>query len=361
MLYKAVIMRGTILGIALLSTLAVVSDIAVASTITVTSLNDSGAGSLREAIAGAGIGDTIEFSLAGTIILTGGPLTIGQDLTIIGPTESSLIVNGNAGSEVFNITGGNVALSNLTITNGSRSAGGGILNAGALSITNSSIIANSSSNGEGGGILNVGTLTLVNSTISSNTAYAGAGIANRQGFLTTLVNSTITDNSATDHAGGIRNNNGTVNLTNTILAGNTAPTGPECTGPLTSQGHNLIGNDTGCSFTPLTGDLVGTTGDSIDPLLGPLQDNGGPTLTHALLFGSPAVDTADTGVAPETDQRGVARPQDSASDIGAYELVTSSPVPGVSQWGLIGMAALITGMIVWKIMRRRGHQAAEAF
>jgi hypothetical protein len=71
----------------------------------------------------------------------------------------------------------------------------------------------------------------------------------------------------------------------------------------------------------VNGNLVGTTAAPIDPLLGDLTDNGGPTRTMALLFGSPAIDAGNDAVAPETDQRGVARPQDPASDIGAFELV----------------------------------------
>ena len=82
--------------------------------------------------------------------------------------------------------------------------------------------------------------------------------------------------------------------------------------PITSQGHNIDSGVT-CGFTA-SGDMSST-----GPLLGPLADNGGPTRTRALLLGSPAIDTADNAVCPATDQRGVARPQLAACDIGAFE------------------------------------------
>ena len=87
-------------------------------------------------------------------------------------------------------------------------------------------------------------------------------------------------------------------------------------GSPTSLGYNLIGDDTGCGYTPGTGDLL-----NVDPLLGPLRDNGGDTETHALLPGSPAIDQIPTELCVvDTDQRGVLRPQGSACDVGAYEL-----------------------------------------
>ncbi len=324
-----------------------------AATITVTNLNDSGAGSLRQAIADAAVGETIQFSVTGTILLTGGALTISQDLVIEGP-PTGVVLDGNAATEVFNITAGTVSISDLTITNGNGSAGGGIVNVGNLTLSSSTISNSDASNGEGGGILNVGTLTLVNSTISGNTAFAGGGIANRQNFTVTILNSTISNNSASDHAGGIRNNGGTVNLTNSILGANSAPTGADCTGSPTSAGHNLIGNNDGCNITSATGDLIGNGGAPLDPLLGPLANNSGPTFTHALLAGSPAVGAGDDSAAPTTDQRGVSRPQGAASDIGSFEReVVSVPIPSLSVWGLLGMTSLLAPLLLWKSVRRR--------
>ena len=134
--------------------------------------------------------------------------------------------------------------------------------------------------------------------------------------------------------GGIFNSAGTVNVKNTIVAGNSASSsGPDCSGTPTSQGYNLIGDDTDCSFTPDTGDLVGTGASPIDPLLDALADNGGPTQTHALDPNSPAIDAGNPatpgsgGNACEaTDQRGVARPVGPRCDIGAFEFEAPPPV-----------------------------------
>ena len=126
-------------------------------------------------------------------------------------------------------------------------------------------------------------------------------------------------------------------MLNTIIAANS---GGDCTftGTVTSQGRNLDGDGT-CNLTDGS-DLPGSTA-----LLATLQNNGGPTLTHALLTGSPALDAGDDTSAPATDQRGTARPQGSASDIGAFELAvatpTPTPVPGVGAWGLAAMALVL--------------------
>ena len=105
---------------------------------------------------------------------------------------------------------------------------------------------------------------------------------------------------------------GSLTLVNTIISGNTSSSGNNCSGAITSQGHNLASDGT-CVLVA-TGDLSG-----MDPLLGPLQNNGGSTQTHALLSGSPAIDAGDNKVCPAADQRGVARPQGATCDIGAYE------------------------------------------
>ncbi|MGH2678561.1 MAG: choice-of-anchor Q domain-containing protein, partial [Actinomycetota bacterium] len=123
-----------------------------------------------------------------------------------------------------------------------------------------------------------------------------------------------------NRAGGIgaaTDDPGSVTLQNTLVAGNTAPVGPDCTGQVASLGNNLIGNSTDCDFVAGTGDQVGTGVAPIDPKLGPLADNGGPTPTHALLKGSPAINAGGSGCT-SADQRGAPRKD---CDIGAYERV----------------------------------------
>jgi hypothetical protein len=153
------------------------------------------------------------------------------------------------------------------------------------------------------------TATVTNSTISGNIAAASSPARSAifsNGSLT-LVNSTVVGNDG----GGIRRNSGTVTLINTIVANQVA--GPDChTTSVVSGGDNLDSDGT-CSLSD-TADRPNR-----DPLLGPLQDNGGPTWTHALLPGSPAINAGTNTGCPPTDQRGIERPQGPTCDIGAFE------------------------------------------
>lgn len=267
-----------------------------AATLTVANTNDSGLGSLRQAIADATPGDTINFSVTGTITLTSGELFISKNLTISGPGASSLAISGNNSSRVFNIGSGTVAISGLTIQNGNASLGGA-----------------------GGGIDNGGTLTVTNSTLSGNSASAGGGIVNFGAL--TLANSTLSGNSG---GSGILNSDGSTTLKNAIVA-NSGGNCSVASGTFTSQGHNLSSDGTCASFFTPPSDL-NNTDPALDP--GGLKNNGGPTQTIALQATSPAVDAIPVSectdvnlVAVATDQRGVARPQGPACDIGAFELV----------------------------------------
>ncbi|MBV9676860.1 MAG: hypothetical protein JO185_11035, partial [Acidobacteriaceae bacterium] len=167
-----------------------------AATLTVTNTDDSGAGSLRDTIATASPGDTIQFSVPNpsAITLTSGKLLITKDLTINGPGAARLALDGNRADRVFEISRGvTVTLSGLTIQNGT---GGGIFNFGTLTLTDSTVSGNS-----GGGIVNYGgTATLTNSTVSNN---SGGGISN-EGTLT-LTDSTVSGNSG----GGLNSYNST--------------------------------------------------------------------------------------------------------------------------------------------------------
>jgi hypothetical protein len=203
-------------------------------------------------------------------------------------------------------------------------------------ITNSTI-SNNTALDDGGGIANdqccgVGPTVITNSTISGNSAGSvGGGISNTDEGALELTNVTIYDNSA-EEGGGIENEH-TVSLANTIIAANSPDNcfieGGKGGGTNASQGNNLEDADTCGLGGP--GDQINTGG-----VLGGLGDNGGPTQTHALLAGSPAIDTANPANCPAADQRGVARPQDgdengsSICDIGAYEAEgpVAPPPPG---------------------------------
>jgi hypothetical protein len=214
--------------------------------------------------------------------------------------------------------------------NTSMSGAGGIANGGGATanISNTTISGNVNSGFQGGGIINDGTLTLSNSTVAGNSADGrGGGI----------------------HEGSL----GSLNVINTIIANNAGGNCSIFSGSFVSLGHNLS-NDTSCPLSA-SGDLVNT-----DPQLGPLQDNGGPTLTHALQPGSPAIDAIPVGACTDkygnpitTDQRGVVRPQGSACDIGAFEtesatVATPIPIPNLSLWGVVAMAGLMATTLLWQ-------------
>jgi predicted outer membrane repeat protein len=201
---------------------------------------------------------------------------------------------------------------NSTISGNSAGTSGGGIGGGDLSIVNSTISGNSAA-ASGGGIY--GAATVENSTISGNSAgISGGGIYNNSSLDVTL--STITGNSAPS-GGGIYNV-GSVEVSNTILnAGASGENIFNDGGTVTSLGYNLSSDDGGGYLTG-PGDQINT-----DPLLGPLQDNGGPTLTHALLPGSPAIDAGDPNFTPPpfTDQRDCHfdRVFNGRIDIGAFE------------------------------------------
>lgn len=253
----------------------------------------------------------------------GGIWNYGGTLAI----SSSTIRNNDTfyyGSGIWNY-GGVLTLTNSTVRN--NDAGGyrtgGIANVGGnATLTNSTVNGNISTNQGAGGIVNwAATLTLINSTVSGNTGSGyGGGISNVYSGMVTLVNSTVSGNIDiylnVPFVGGILNDSGTTTLKNTGVVNNGLA---DCSGSITSLGHNLA-SDASCALGG-TGDMNNT-----DPLLGPLANNGGPTMTHALLDGSPAIDAVPLpDCTVSTDQRGVLRPQGAACDIGAFELVLNHP------------------------------------
>lgn len=205
------------------------------TTWTVTSTADSGPGSLRDMIADAGPGDTIDLTgLTGTIALTSGHIFIDKNLTLSGPGADQLTISGNNASRIFWIEGATVTLEELTLKNGRASAGevGGAIinNGGTVTITNSTLSDNTAGL-HGGAIANIGTLTVANSTLSGNQALGGGsgqgGAIFSNGPLT-VVNSTLSGNTATDVGGGIYtccDNDAPLTVINSTLSGNTATNG----------------------------------------------------------------------------------------------------------------------------------------
>ena len=168
-----------------------------------------------------------------------------------------------------------------------------------------------------------GTTTLTDCTVSGNSASSHGGGLYTNGGATTLTNCTVSGNTAGNNGGGLANY-GSVTLGNTIVAGNTASTsGPDAYGTFTSQGNNLIGETDGSSGW-VSSDLTGTIAAPLDPMLGPLANNGGPTQTMALLPDSPAIGAGNVALIPSgvtTDQRGTgySRTVNGTVDIGAFE------------------------------------------
>jgi beta-glucanase (GH16 family) len=356
--------------------------------IAVTNSNDSGSGSLRQALEDIALGGTITVdpSLAGgTIFLSSGPLVPVSDVTIDASAAPGISIDGGATDRVLIVDAGlTVNLSELTVTNGYGfqlagcvlnngdltldqvtvtgclmttdggdfwQGGGGIYNGAGSSLSLfDSTVSNNSSGWAGGGVYaffdtdvfvesstvsgntaidvgggfrGLGDLVILNSTVSGNTstAWHGGGGFFTDG-VTDVINSTVVENLApAGTAGGLfvgtfGDAAATLNVVNSIVGNNAnfgcflAPFGP---GPVEL---NSIGNNV---FTDATCNPVASDQVVADPVIGPLQDNGGPTLTHGLLPGSPAIDTANPAFCPPTDQRGVPRPPGGGCDVGSFE------------------------------------------
>lgn len=244
----------------------------------------------------------------------------------------------------FSVLQGNaiVEVESTTICENSAQQGGGISNDSGVSgyvevdITNSTLNDNSGTNG--GGVANHSddgdaVLEITNSTLSSNSATNGGGVHNNGAtglaFLD-INNSTLSENSAVNFGGAIYNDQvftPPLNIANTILRGGASGGNIDNvgTGRIISLGYNLSSDD-GSGYLTEPGDQINT-----DPMLGPLQDNGGPTFTHQLLNGSPAINAGDPEFTPppQYDQRGPGfdRVVNDRLDVGSFEVQRGIPTP----------------------------------
>ncbi len=232
------------------------------------------------------------------------------------------------------IQGQAVVATASTFDTNSAPIGGAISTGAGTSISQSTFIDNEATSGYGGAFNNDGgPNTVTNSTFNGNfAATAGGAIYDNPGSILAINNSTI----AASASGYGLDNSGTTTLTNTILSGNMPD---NCTGPAvpTSGGHNLDSLHS-CNLSG-AGDISG-----VNPLLGPLANNGGPTQTMSLLAGSPAIDHGSNTTCAPKDQRGVIRPQGGICDIGAYEVKVATFISQGAYDGLVLESGKGTGM-----------------
>ena len=337
--------------------------------------------------------DSIGFAVNGTITLAqaitlnnGGPVEVVGNLDA--DDQPTITLDGGGTTRILEVAYSNhpVRLENLTITNGSANNGGGIFVDGDLLEIHHCTFTNNQAAGYGGAISGGGLIRISDSTFASNQAADGGAIHHGGYYAIFITSSTFAGNQASNNGGGLRGvlfivSNSTFSgnqaggygggiyeggiyswggvISHSTFDGNSAsqggalyttsekkvvvvsdsilansPSGGECAtayaGPLMDGGHNLDSGST-CGFDPVLGSLSNT-----DPLLGPLQDNGGPTLTYALLPGSPAIDAARQELCLESDQRGFAVPVDgdgdgeAECDIGAVEYGSSGQLSVIS-------------------------------
>jgi hypothetical protein len=358
------------------------SPIELSSVIDITSdLTVTGPGATSMVVSGGGMTAAIDVGLAGALSISGvtvedGSAELGGAIQNDGSfTMTDGTISGSSaqqGGGVYNT--GTLTLTNSTVSGNSAGQGGGVYNAGTLTLNASTVSGNSApsdgeidnadlahggrpsdtSRGFGGGLLNFGTADVNDTTLSGDSAtYAGGGILN-EGSLTVststlsgnattsttgqgggifdgadllITSSTVADNRAAE-GGGLIDGGGSATVAGTIIAGSTSG---DCSGSITDAGYNLADDET-CGFTAANNSQSG-----VDPELGPLKNNGGPTETQAPGPDSPALDqipmdTLAGGVAlcPQNDQRGVLRPQATSCDIGAVESILPLAITSAS-------------------------------
>jgi hypothetical protein len=335
------------------------------------SLTIQGAGAGATTIDGGAIDGVFDVLVTAHLVMSGVTIRNGQSVqaggagirnwgtlelarsTVTGNVAARPVVGAaNFGGGIHNF--GTLTLTEVALTgNLARGDGGGLHNEHGSSATLIDVtVSGNAVDRDGGGIVNLGVATLTSVTVSGNNAdLSGGGIftggAVVTGASTTLTNVTVSGNHANGFGGGIQDSAtsvltnvtvsgnsttaaasgggiasaGSTRLVNVLVAGNTSSgVADNCNGVVTSLGHNLDSGSTCALAGP--GDLGNTA-----PGLGPLQDNTGPTWTHALLEGSPAIDAGSGDACPPADQRGVARPQGASCDIGAYEASSTAPPP----------------------------------
>jgi predicted outer membrane repeat protein len=416
-----------------------------AATFTVTSLADSGPGSLRQAVLAANSAagqDLVDITVSGTITLTSGEIPITDAVFVDGVGAGSITVSGNDLSRIFAVQGADVTLSRLTLTRGrshfdggavfavganltivdslisdsraglsspSDGCGGNIaLNGGSLRIVNCAVTGGTSESGgesQGGNLCVNGTLSLERSTVSGGSAVQGGGIY-FQGQAATIERSTISGNTAGFNGGGVYADVGDVQFLNSTVSGNSAAgdgggiysnnqgdghpgslvvlrlttvsnnTATGTGGSIHQNGENgtfeldhaILANGTPndvgstpgfytANYSLIESALVLPTFGAnnllgVDPVLGPLANHGGPTLTHLPLPGSPVINAGDPAIPnpPATDQIGFARIAGAAVDLGSVEVQAAlAEVPTLSEWGILVLSTLLLAVGVWRL------------
>ena len=292
----------------------------------------------------------VTFSENGTSFEGGGAMV---NETQSSPTLTNVSFMDNLGGGMVNQDDSNPTLTHVVFSGNESMIGGGMKNESS-SPTLTDVIFSGNVGSRGGGMYNnLSHPSLTNVIFSGNTANdnsdpnfigIGGGMANYYGSSPTLTNVTFSGNTAEGYGGGLYNAQNCVpTLTNVTFWGNNAGTSGGGIAIIDDEGGTTmknailwgntpeqINNDAGGSLT-VTYSLIegvdvypGEGNINDDPLLGELADNGGFSMTHALLEGSPAIDAGDPGTCPDTDQRGIARPQGEFCDMGAYEYVESN-------------------------------------
>ncbi len=285
---------------------------------------------LRQAIVSTFSGDVIEFAplITTVAITTDATLSLNNSITIDGGNRVTITGNGN--TSVFVVEpGASVQLIGLTIQDGDATLGGGIYvsKGGTLALNNSTVTSNTASFA-GAGIFNDGTATLTNSTFSANTGPDfGGGIFN-EGTLT-MSNSTVSGNSSTQLGGGISIGSGTATMTNITVSNNTSQYGGGVSADYTTTiNRSIIAGNTQRNFLDIFGPAsrLACLLDASTLNLGALANNGGPTQTILPGPGSAAINAISCSDVPQTDQRGLIRPDPASAasaspcDVGAVEV-----------------------------------------